>query len=84
MAYFRGGVVMVRNEGTVFDPETIDLMRSVLDAAWASLLPEQQASMSRTILAERILRAVARGKRDPARLCACALFIAAPPKLKAG
>ena len=30
---------MVRNQGTVFDPETIDLMRSVLDAAWAPLAP---------------------------------------------
>jgi len=75
---------MVRNQGTVFDPETIDLMRSVLDAAWASLLPEQQASMSQTILAERILRAVARGERDPTRLCALALFSVASLELKAG
>jgi hypothetical protein len=62
------------NEGTVFDPATIDLMRSVLDAAWASLLPEQQARVSRTFLAERILRAAARGERDPSRLRAMALF----------
>jgi len=70
------------DRNATFDPETIELMRSVLDAAWASLLPEQQASMSRTFLAERILRAAARGERDPARLCARALFSAAP-ELKA-
>ena len=75
---------MVRNEGGTFDPETIDLMRSVLDAAWASLLPEQQASMSRTVLAERILRGAALGERDPARLRARALFSVAPSELKAG
>jgi hypothetical protein len=75
---------MGRNEGTVFDPETIDLMTSALDAAWASLLPEQQARTSRSLLAERILRATARGERDPARLRARALFSVAPPELKAG
>jgi hypothetical protein len=75
---------MDRNQGTVFDPETIDLMRSVLDAAWASLQLEQQASVSRTLLAERILRAAQRGERDPARLRARALFSVAPPESKAG
>ena len=75
---------MDRNEGGTFDPETIELMRSVLDAAWASLLPEQQVSVSRTLLAERILRAAARGERDPARLRAYALFSVVPPTLKAG
>jgi len=74
---------MDRNQGTVFVPETIELMRTVLDDAWAHLLPEQQASMSRTVLAERILRAVGRGERDPVRLRACALFTAAAPELKA-
>lgn len=73
---------MDRNQYRVFDPETIDLMRSALDAAWASLSPEQQASMSRTILAERILNAAALGERNPARLRARALFSVA--ELKAG
>jgi hypothetical protein len=75
---------MNRNEGTVFDPETIDLMRSVLDAAWASLLPDQQARVSRTVLAQRILKAAAQGERDPARLRARALLNVSLPKLKAG
>jgi hypothetical protein len=65
---------MVRNEGGTFDPETIELMRSALDAAWASLTAKQQASVSRIVLAERILRAAARGERDVVRLRARALF----------
>jgi len=75
---------MVRNENGTFDPETIELMRSALDAAWASLTPQQQASVSRTLLAQRILRAAARGERDPVRLRSSALFSVAPPELKAG
>jgi hypothetical protein len=69
---------MVRNEGGTFDPETIDLMRLALDAAWTSLTRDQQASVSRMVLAERILRAAARGERDPVRLRARALFSVAP------
>jgi hypothetical protein len=68
---------MDRTQGAVFDPETIDLMRSVLDAAWASLLPEQQASVSRTMLAERILKAAAQGERDPFA-CGRPLCLASP------
>jgi hypothetical protein len=75
---------MVRNENGTFDPETIELMRSALDAAWASLTPEQQAGVSRTVLAQRILRAAARGERDLVRLRARALFSVAPHELKAG
>ena len=59
-------------------------MRTVLDAVWASLQPEQQASVSQTLLAERILKAAARGERDPAWLRAPALFGIAAPELKAG
>ena len=75
---------MDRNEGAVFEPETIDLMRSVLDAAWASLPADQQANVSRTFMAQHILEAAAQGERDPARLRACALFGLVRPELKAG
>jgi hypothetical protein len=68
----------------VFDPETITLLKTVLDDAWASLLPEQQATIGRTLLAERILRAAGRGERDPAALRARALFSVTVPELKAG
>jgi hypothetical protein len=65
----------LRNIGTVmyFDPDTVTLLRTTLDHAWASLPPDQQAATSRSILAERILRSAARGERDPDRLRAHAL-----------
>jgi hypothetical protein len=51
-----------------YDPETITLLRSVLDAAWNSLSPAQQARLSKSDLAERLLKLAARDERDPARL----------------
>jgi hypothetical protein len=57
----------VRGDGS-YDPETITLLRGVLDAAWNSLSPAQQARISKSHLAERLLRLAARGERDPARL----------------
>lgn len=56
-----------------FDPETLALLRTTLDRAWASLPASQQAVTSRSILAERILRAAAQGERDPDRLRAGAV-----------
>jgi hypothetical protein len=56
-----------------FDPDTISLLRTTLDRAWASLPASRQLVISRSLLAERILRAAARGERDPDRLCALAL-----------
>ena len=69
--------------GTVYDPETVELLKSVLEDAWACLLPEQKNSVSKTLLAERLLRAAARGERDPERLRARALFTATPGYLAA-
>jgi hypothetical protein len=60
-------VINIR-EGAFYDPETITLLRSVLDAAWNSLSPTQQARTSKSHLAERMLKLAARGERDPARL----------------
>jgi hypothetical protein len=56
-----------------FDRETVTLLRTTLDHAWAILPPSRQAATSRSILAERILRAAAQGERDPDRLRALAL-----------
>ena len=56
-----------------FDRETVDMLRTTLDRAWGSIPPAQQASMSRSVLAERILKAAAQGERDPDRLRARAL-----------
>jgi len=50
------------------DPETIMVLKEVLDDAWACLRPEQQASMPKTTLAERIFRSAAQGERDRERL----------------
>lgn len=61
-------------EASSFDPETIQLMRGVLDDAWASLPPNEQVKSSKTHLAERILKCASHGERDPARLRVYALM----------
>ncbi|MET0723839.1 MAG: hypothetical protein ABWY64_23850 [Tardiphaga sp.] len=64
---------MVGKQPKSFDPETVTLLREILDGAWASLPPEQQATMQKTALAERMLKSVAQGERDPERLRDAAL-----------
>jgi hypothetical protein len=59
---------MKNSEGVVFDPETIKLLRAVLDDAWSSLTPERQQTIQKEDLADRILLAAAAGERDPAQL----------------
>jgi hypothetical protein len=56
-----------------FDPDTIALLRTTLDRVWAGLPPTRRALTSQSVLAERILRAAARGERNPDRLRAHAL-----------
>jgi hypothetical protein len=58
-----------------FDRDTVALLRTTLDRVWATLPATQQAVTSRSILAERILKAAAQGERDPERLRALALFV---------
>ena len=66
--------------GGAFDPETITLLRAVLDGAWNSLNAQEQAQSSKTLLAERMLRLAATGERDPVRLRVAAVTeIVAPP-----
>jgi hypothetical protein len=60
--------------GGVYDPETIELLRAVLDGAWNSLAAEAQAHSSKCLLAERILRLAATGERNPIRLRAAGLI----------
>jgi hypothetical protein len=79
-----GTAVRNVNGGTIYDPETVELLSTVLDDTWACLLPEQQASVGKTLLAERLLRAAARGERDPQRLRARALFAVTPQTFNAG
>ena len=56
------------------DPETITLLKESLDDSWASLGPEQQATIRRTTLAMRILKSLAQGERDRKRLRDAALM----------
>jgi len=43
-------------QGCSYDPETIEMMRSVLDEAWGLIPPKQQACVSKTEMAVRILK----------------------------
>ena len=61
-------------EPPYFDLETVALLRESLDYAWDSLRPGQQATMLKTTLAERILKAAAQGERDRERLRDAALM----------
>jgi len=60
-----------------FDPETVAILRETLDDAWACLRPEQQATMLKTTLAERMLKSAAQGERDRDRLRDAALGLVA-------
>jgi hypothetical protein len=51
-----------------YDLNTTNLLKSVLEEAWAKLSPKEQACMSKSVLAERILILAAQGERDPLRL----------------
>ena len=64
---------MIDREAVYFDPETVALLRETLDDAWACLSPELQATMQKTALAERMLKSVAQGERDPEHLRDAAL-----------
>jgi hypothetical protein len=66
----------MRETPVYFDPETVAILRETLDDAWACLRPEQQATMQKTALAERMLKSAAHGERDPDRLRDAALDLA--------
>jgi hypothetical protein len=56
------------SRGGAYDPETVALLRSVLDAAWEAIPPEHHARTSKSELAARMLHLAAQGERDPVRL----------------
>ena len=60
-------------EPVPLDLKTVRIVKEVLDDAWYSLSAEQQAMMSKTTLAERILVSAVKGERDRERLLAVAL-----------
>jgi hypothetical protein len=59
---------MRRPEDGAYDPETVNLLRDVLDEAWKRLSPEQRARTQKSDVALRILRLAMRGERDPVKL----------------
>jgi hypothetical protein len=60
---------------TAYSPETVKLLRSVLDDAWASMRPDEKVRSSKTLVAVRILEAAAAGERNPNRLLEQALVL---------
>jgi len=64
---------MAIKKAVQLDLKTVSVVKEVLEDAWYSLSAEQQAKMSKTELAERILVSAAKGERDRERLLAAAL-----------
>ena len=60
--------------GTVFQPDEVKLMRSVLDEATIILPKAARTSDMKVKLASRILAAAANGERDPNKLRIAALL----------
>jgi hypothetical protein len=56
-----------------YDPETLVLLRTALDEAWALLPAKRRSEILKSEMARRILKRAAEGVRDPARLQASAL-----------
>jgi hypothetical protein len=64
----------MNNSGSVFPPELIELMKSVLDDA-AAMLPEaKRTSAMKAEIASHILACTAKGERNPVNLKAAALL----------
>jgi hypothetical protein len=61
-------VIMDDKEPVYFDPETVALLREILDDGWARLQPDQRATIRKSTLAEHILKSAAQGERDRKRL----------------
>ena len=64
---------MAIKEPVPLDLKTVNVLKEVLEDAWYNLSAEQQAMISKTTLAERILVSAAKGERDRERLLAVAL-----------
>jgi hypothetical protein len=64
--------------GGAYDPETLTLLRTALDAAWEALPPERHLQTTKSELAARLLHLAAQGERDPDRLRARVLMGAVP------
>ena len=65
----------VKPAGAVFQPELIELMKAVLDAATAMLPEAKRTSSMKAEIASQILACAAKGERDPIAMKAAALLI---------
>ena len=59
-----------------YDPETLIILRTVLDEAWAALPDGSKSETLKSEMAQHILKQAADGVRDPLRLRASALVCA--------
>ena len=64
----------MESRGAVFQPELIELMKSVLDDATAMLPEAKRTSAIKAEIAAQILASAARGERDPVALKMAALL----------
>ena len=64
---------MTQGSGTIFDPETITLLKKVLAEAERTLPNQRRSSEARVKLAAGILEAASKGERDPLQLRAAGL-----------
>jgi hypothetical protein len=53
---------------SAYDPETVQLLRMVLDEAWDALQPHYRDQISKSRMAELVLQQAASGERHPSRL----------------
>jgi hypothetical protein len=73
----RGGLgkeATVNPKGAVFQPELIELMKSVLDDATIMLPEAKRTSAMKAQIASHILACAAKGERDPLALKMAALL----------
>jgi hypothetical protein len=54
--------------GRAYDADTLDLLGVLLDETWARLSESQRNQWPRSLIADRLLTAMAAGERDPAVL----------------
>jgi len=64
----------VNPKGAVFQPELIELMKSVLDDATIMLPEAKRTSAMKAQIASHILASAAKGERDPVTLRTAALL----------
>jgi hypothetical protein len=65
---------VIESDSTAHHPDTIGMLRQVLDDAWATLSPQLQSQANKAIIAQELLKLAADGERDPARLCELAVL----------